>query len=263
MIRRCVCQGQQVTPGQGPDNPGRCSLGPTRPILLLTRPAAQSARFADECEVEADVIISPILEIVPCEVRVDLGKFGGLIFTSENGVQAGKGHDLAGRKVFAVGRRTAEVARAAGADVTSADGDAEALIALILATRPESPLLHLRGAHARGEIAARLADAGIPTEEQVIYEQVARPLTDEAMAALGGERPVVLPLFSPRSATLLCDALPERTAPLFVVAMSPAVAEAWTGPEPKTMEIAETPDAGAMCRAVARADAAARHLVTR
>ena len=42
----------------------------------------------------------------------------------------------------------------------------------------------------------------------IVYDQQAVPLTNEAGALLAGTAPVILPLFSPRSARLVADAGP-------------------------------------------------------
>ncbi|MFD1807862.1 uroporphyrinogen-III synthase [Gemmobacter lanyuensis] len=83
-----------------------------------------------------------------------------------------------------MGARTAAEAQALGLEAQSADGDAEALVRLILSDAPPPPLLHLHGAETRGEIAQRLNSAGLETFSQVIYCQKPQPLADPAIAAL-------------------------------------------------------------------------------
>jgi uroporphyrinogen-III synthase len=70
-----------------------------------------------------------------------------------------------------------------------------------------------------------------------------------ARAALAGTRPVIAPLFSPRSAQLFAAIDGALTAPaLHLVAISPACAAAL--PPPLSATIAETPDSGGMLRAL-------------
>ena len=107
------------------------------------------------------------------------------------------------------------------------------------------PLLHLRGEHARGDVAKRLSHRGIETSELITYRQVAHPLADEARQAIEGDEPAVLPLFSPRSARLVGSAA-RPSAALHVIAMSPAVAEAWREATGATAETCEAPTAEAM-----------------
>jgi uroporphyrinogen-III synthase len=84
----------------------------------------------------------------------------------------------------------------------------------------------------------------------VVYDQRAVPLTNEARRLLAGDRAVVVPLFSPRSADLLLAQGPFA-APLRVAALSPAVAARAEGLCPERMVVAERPDGVAMMDAVA------------
>lgn len=208
-----------------------------QPRILLTRPQAQSLRFAESLGLPC--LISPLM--APRFLTPVVPPHAAVILTSETGAEAAA-RLVAPTFAFCVGDRTASTARSLGFQASSAAGDAEALIAHILAA-PVSPLLHLRGREARGEIAARLTSAGVPTAEAVAYAQEEQPLSPEALAALHGTAPLILPLFSPRSATLLARVVPR--APLTVVAMSAAVAEAARGLDPDPL-IATRPDAAAM-----------------
>ncbi|MHA7874873.1 uroporphyrinogen-III synthase [Roseivivax sp.] len=225
------------------------------PILLLTRPDRASRGFLEALASDGlrpgAVVISPLIEIVPEGALPDMAGIAGLIFTSAHGVEA---YQRAGGphrpNCFAVGSATAEAARAIGLHPATAEGDAEALIALIQATSPEGPLLHLRGRHARGDIAARLTEGGIETREAVLYDQRRAGLSPEAQAALGGTAPVVAPLFSPRTADLLAASGPFA-APLYVAAMSGAVAERLKGLPRAELVTAAQPNGTAMRKALA------------
>lgn len=225
------------------------------PILLLTRPLPEAERFAREVTarltLRPDVILSPLLEIVPLEVEAPPGMVG-LILTSANGAQAAARIGLPrGLPAWCVGARTAAAAAVAGFVARPGGGAADALVSRVLAEWPAGPLLHLRGRHARGDVAARLNAGGIETVEQVIYEQRAHPLSAAAMAALQGTVTVIAPVFSPRSAALLAMAGPAR-APLVIAAISLAAAEA-VGPLGATRtDIAEHPDGAAMATLTCR-----------
>ena len=150
---------------------------------------------------------------------------------------------------WVVGKRTAAAARRAGHDVRHVAADADTLVEHLRAARPPGPLIHLRGDHARGDVAGRLARAGLDAGERVVYRQDAVPLTDAALALLGGSDPVILPLFSPRSAALVAARSGRPAAPCRIVALSPAVAAAWPhGGEPV---IAREKSAAGMVAAVA------------
>ncbi|SEQ86074.1 uroporphyrinogen-III synthase [Thalassovita taeanensis] len=226
--------------------------------ILLTRPEEDAARFAEAVRARLGagvrIILSPVMRIVQ---GGDVPDAERLIFTSRHAVTAaGPGR---GRRCYAVGEATGRAAQAAGFDVISAGGDAEALIRRILADGEVGPLLHLRGEHALGEIAGRLTAAGCETHEAVVYRQVETPLSEQAKMALKGENPVIVPLFSPRSARLF-GAGHLGHAPVLVAAMSEQVAGALAGVPLAGLEVARTPDAEAMLDAVERLMAAATRL---
>ena len=130
--------------------------------LLVTRPESDNARTATALRADGhEVVLAPLLHIeaVP---NADLGAppWSAILITSANGARALAGHTRRGElmtlPVLAVGRSSAEAARAAGfTDVASADGDAEDLAKLagqrFGGTR--SPLLYLAGEDRSGELA--------------------------------------------------------------------------------------------------------------
>jgi uroporphyrinogen-III synthase len=197
------------------------------PRLLLTRPDGAARRFLADCEAAAGAplpaILSPVMEIRPVEVHL-AQRPAALILTSENGASRAGQLKLAPLDAWCVGPRTTAVARARGFSARDAGPDAEALLRALLLERPPGLLLHLRGIHARGDLARRLRDNGLEVTEAVAYRQDAQFPTSEARAALDGAGPLVVPLFSPRSAALLAAWGPR--APLHVLAMSDAIAEA-------------------------------------
>lgn len=236
------------------------------PPILLTRPAAQAARFADLLRQrlgETVVVTSPLL--APEFLVPDLPEMPvrGLIFTSETGVEGflrlPDAASLAQVPVWCVGDQTARVAREAGLAARSASGDAAALLAAIIAAGDKGPLLHLCGQDTRGDLAARLTGAGISTTVATVYAQQPQPLTPAALALLRGSTPVVVPLFSPRTAAVFAAAAGTIAplAPLWIAAFSPAVAGAVPQQISTRLRISATPDAAAMVNAVVALIAAA------
>ncbi|SLN30384.1 uroporphyrinogen-III synthase [Roseisalinus antarcticus] len=219
------------------------------PILLLTRPSAASLRFgADVVDLvgrPVPRILSPLLGIVPLGVSLP-AQIGGLVLTSAQGAEAAARLGVAaGTPAWCVGDRTAEAATEGGFDAASAGGDADALYARLIGAAPPLPLLHLRGRHSRGDLAARLTAAGLETVERVAYDQIAVPPTPEAQAALAGTAPVVVPLFSPRTAEIFADAGPFA-ASIHAICISRAAAEALSGLICAQCVIADRPDGAAM-----------------
>lgn len=222
------------------------------PILVITRPMPAARAFLAEVARcvpgGVDALISPLMAIEPVLTELPEDPFHGVVFTSANGVAQAARLNLPTLPAFCVGERTAETASAAGFAATSASGDADSLVEMILSLRPPGPLLHLRGAHARGDIAARLSAAGLPCSDVIVYQQTESALTDAATVALHADRPVVLPLFSPRTVSILAKNAPF-SAPLHVVAISAAVADAARALAPASLQIAAQPDGAAMVSA--------------
>ena len=224
-------------------------------MILLTRPQAQSERFAAALRQEMpglEVVIAPLMAAKFLLPEVVLRNWRALILTSETGAEAAGRMAAAGtvlpKLAYCVGDRTAFAARESGFSATSAQGDAAALVDDLVRRNAVGPLLHLRGKAARGDVAARLTSVGIEAESLVCYEQASLQGDPSMTAALHQTRAVVIPLFSPRSAELFCDqvALVGRSAPLWVVAMSEAVVDAVLPLRPDRTAIARRPDAAAM-----------------
>ena len=210
------------------------------PILLLTRPEPASRRFAAGLgHLGVEVLIAPVLSIRP--VAHDAGRLAaarGLVFTSVNAVPAaGPGR---GRPAICVGPATAEAARAAGFDVTEGPGDAVRMLPLLDGLG--EGWLHPHGAHV-----AKV----LPVPGMVVYDQLPEPLNAAAQSALAGPVPVILPLFSPRSARILSDQAVGARAPLWLAPISPAARDAWQGPAARIAP-APTPDAEGVLWAVER-----------
>lgn len=222
--------------------------------VLLTRPSAQGDRFAVDLAAKfpLQIVKSPLIAPHFLMPELPAMDWTGVIFTSETAVQAAGRLFAAGRprpaRAWCVGARTAHVARQAGFDAISADGDAAALIALILA-QGQGPLLHLRGQDSRGDVAKTLSDQGITTHAAVVYDMQPQPLTDGAIAVLAGTTPVILPLFSPRTAELFLRQ-PRASAPLWVAAISETVAKVVKPLAPERLVTAQSPNADAMLDAV-------------
>lgn len=241
-------------------NDARGELRGEAGTVLLTRPRAQSEAFATiltQRFAQLDIVIAPLIEIVPMGDPGDLGDLGevaGVIFSSMNAVaHAGPGRDL---PAYCVGAQTTDAARAAGFAAICEGRTADELVAALTASRPAGPLLHLHGRHQRGDIAGRLAQAGLTVRGRVIYDQAAVPPGTAFQTALA-RRPLIAPLFSPRTATLFAEAsgthwgnaVPDR---VHLIALSAAVAEALPPEWRDGTDIAPTPDRGGMLDGIAR-----------
>jgi uroporphyrinogen-III synthase len=226
-------------------------------VLIVTRPAPAAARFVADVTAALGAplrnVIHPVLRFAPVAAALPDGPLAALIFGSEQAVGAARELGPApGLRAYCVGDRTAQVARSAGFDAISAQGDADDLVALIIATAPQGPLCHIRGRHSRGAICARLNAAGLTCTEVVAYDQTAVPPDSGLRALLAAADPVILPLFSPRSAEILAPAL-NGGAPLHIVAMSDAVAAALGDLPVASLRIVRRPDHASMVAATGEA----------
>lgn len=217
------------------------------PILLLTRPKAQSLAFYQRlCQALGAPprhLIAPLSVIVPCPANIP--ESGDLILTSGRAVELAG--DLTHRRAYCVGFATAELARQKGAEAISADGDVEALLALLLA-KAKRPLTHLRGEDSAGNLVARLRAAGLQAEERVLYRAERLPLSEAAKDLLRSGETVLAPVFSPRAARFLAEDAPRL--PDELIAISAAAAAPFSGHP--AVEVVDSPDGDAMLRAVLR-----------
>ena len=227
------------------------------PTLCLTRPLLQSQRFAAQCRDRLgplpDIVISPILRIAFLPVP-DLTKYSGVIFTSENGARAVRDNSNP-IPAYCVGAHTAEIAKLAGFVAYSAGGDVRQLSEMIRRANPNGQILHLRGRHQTGNLVAELQGAGIDADAHIAYEQHEQRLSDAALTLLRGANPVILPLFSVRSAKLVLTQVGPMTESVRVVAISDTVAAACSG-RVHDVSIAQSPDVDGMLAEISRRMAA-------
>ena len=101
----------------------------------------------------------------------------------------------------------------------------------------------------------------MPTQEVEVYRQSPLPLTQAAIEILNGKMPVVLPLFSPRSARLIAEMGPFL-APIHAVAISADTAQGVDALALKTCVIAGSPDAKSMIATIRQTLDAACRIVT-
>lgn len=219
---------------------------PMPPLLLLTRPEGPSRRFAAEAAVlpPHEVLIAPLTEVValPFDRRVFDGA-EGVILTSANAVPMLP--RLPGLPAWCVGAATAKAAQAAGFAARNGGGDAAALLRVLEREGPKGTLVYAHGADIARDLAAELPGL----RAVAVYDARARDPGPKVQAALAGSRPVIAPLFSPRSAQLFAALPGALTAPaLHLVAISPACAAAL--PAPLAAIVADTPDSGGMLRAI-------------
>lgn len=223
------------------------------PTLLMTRPRVQGERFLNQVRSRVNVpaVIAPILDIVLEDVSGQADSTDTFIFSSENAVRAYAQSGLYGpTKAFCVGKRTARAAAELGLDAVSADGNVEMLEATIKKARPKGKLIYLAGKHVRGSLELNLTMDGFDVKKIVCYNQVAQKIDLGAMHVLNQAGRVIVPIFSPRSADLLSDALAQTSAELDLIFMSDAVDQAWRGPPGAYEKTVSEPTGVAMLNAI-------------
>lgn len=222
-----------------------------KPALLLTRPRDSAERFAARLSKSAlqdvSICISPLLEIDKCGEAPDVSRYDGAIFTSARALDFAP--TLSNGIAFCVGAQTAKAVKAAGWQVEMVAQTADELVARMQGAKVTGRFVHLAGEHRRGQIAQRLTQAGMQVDVFTLYTQHLRPLSQDAQRILAGEVPVIVPLFSPRTAAQFVDQAQDLRR-VAVAAISPSVAEVFQGKLPKALHIAKAPTGEEMVRTV-------------
>ncbi|MGT2481884.1 uroporphyrinogen-III synthase [Methylobacterium oryzae CBMB20] len=151
-------------------------------------------------------LVEPVLAVRPTAAAPPAGPFAALLLTSASAIPAARDAPaLRGLPIFAVGARTAALARAAGlGPVREGPGDAAGLAALVAATlTPGTALLHAAGAERKPEPAATLSAAGFRVTAFVAYRAEAlRHLPPAVGRELAGNRLEAALHYSRRSAAV-------------------------------------------------------------
>jgi uroporphyrinogen-III synthase len=230
--------------------------------VVLTRPQDDSERTATAlCAKGHDVLIAPLLRVEPVDVRLTAA-WGGIVITSANAVAAiasSPARDgLIKLPLYAVGKRTADAARAAGfTDIVTAGGDVRDLLRNVVARRADDkgPLLYLAGEDRSGDLIGDLAVHGIAAEMAVVYRAVTAPFSPALIDMLkAGEADAVLH-FSRRSAeSYLAGAKAAQVAePALAVAhycLSAPIAALLQAAGAGRIAVAKRPDEAAMIELV-------------
>ena len=220
------------------------------PLILITRPVDAAKTFAAAVQAElgsgADICIAPLLDIQLLPDLPDLSRYPTLIFTSAHAVasfaRATTARDF---KCYTVGSATAEKAAECGLSPIIGPGTGRDLAERIVGDAPATPCLHLRGDHIAFDIAKYLNSAGLDTEDATVYRQLPVPLPDAALTRIMQADAVIAPVFSPRSAQLLLDAVPKGSN-LHVAAISGAAAGVFAPDDAIRIEVAQSPDRQSM-----------------
>ena len=238
-----------------PHNP-EGPLEPDRPTLLLTRPQAQSQRFAVDFRArfgdDWPILFAPLTQLKFHDALIDRQGIGDIAFTSQNGVagfnRLTKDRNL---RAWCVGDKTADAARVAGYDTATGPGTAKGLVDRIIADGAVRRILYPRADDIAFDMSKYLKTAGIETVEAIVYSQMPCPPTTDAAALLVGKAPVLLPFFSRRAVDIFRQNYPETRAPILVAAISATVADATDQMAKAACIVARYPDSDHMLAALA------------
>jgi uroporphyrinogen-III synthase len=128
--------------------------------LLVTRPEPDCLRTAEALRSRGhDALVSPMLRMEPLNPEIPDRHYRGVVLTSANAARAVAAHlraNIFTLPVLAVGKHTADAARAAGfRDVRSSDGDSSDLLRLLKneAAIGGAPYLYLAGEERAADLA--------------------------------------------------------------------------------------------------------------
>ncbi|MFV0474637.1 MAG: uroporphyrinogen-III synthase [Pikeienuella sp.] len=231
----------------------RAGGGGAAPLILLTRPRAQSEAFAERVAAAGwRALIWPVIEIRDLlEAAPDAPPGAAFVFTSARAVESLTRFGPPPARAYCVGPATATAARRAGfIEVIEAGGDARSLIARLKADRPAA-LIHLRGRHVAADLVAALRVEGINVTEKIAYEaRPAGPPDPETLRAVEEGGAAAAAFFSPRSARLFAEAAPMAWRPRFAemraLAISAAAAAALSPLGFGRVEVASAPNSDAI-----------------
>ena len=216
-------------------------------ILLLTRPLGGNERFCLKIKhllYSCEILDNPIqrIDFLPSLSKVN--KNSVLIFTSANGLRAAKKHNLINKKCFVVGANTKKIAVSFGYDVLGFSKDQENLLKLIKSKKPTESMVHIRGKYTVGNLCDALKRNQFSCLDIIGYNQEPLKIKKQNLQKIHSGRPVILPIFSSRSAELLQSNL-DLTG-FNVIAISEAVAKIVTGVELGELVISKKPDLNSM-----------------
>ena len=216
-------------------------------ILLLTRPLDGNERFCLKIKhllYSCEILDNPIQKIDFLPSLSEVNKNSVLIFTSANGLRAAKKNNLSNKKCFVVGANTKKIAVSFGYDVLGVSKDQENLLKLIKSKKPTESMVHIRGKHTVGNLCDALKRNQFSCLDIIGYNQEPLKIKKQNLQKIQSGRPVILPIFSSRSAKLLQSNL-DLTG-FNVIAISEAVAKIVTGVELGELLVSKKPDLNSM-----------------
>ena len=229
-------------------------MGEKGRLIAVTRPQPDADLFARQLNAaNLPPLVAPLIDI-DFETNVKIKGASAIAVTSANGVRAlSRVTSNRSLPVYAVGPASADAARAAGFAVAAvAQSSVESLAGVIAKGGERGPVLHVTGSHQAGDLVSALGQAGISAFAQQLYRaQAVRPMPAALRGGLDEGRVDAVTLFSPRTARLFRalveeERLTDRLAPVRLICLSDAVADALSGLAACAIIAAGQPDARAI-----------------
>ncbi|CUH79748.1 uroporphyrinogen-III synthase [Tritonibacter multivorans] len=217
--------------------------------LLMTRPTEGNTRFLallpEALKAQFNVVESPLIQIASTGEKPALQDTDQVIFTSQNGVEVASVSTSMRRPALCIGPQTTQRACELGWDAKMAGENSGEFLRTLLKMPAVGRLLHLRGTHSRGAIAQTLRQGGIDCREQVVYSQDLLEFSATANRLIKSDIPLIVTLFSPRTARHFAQIMPHRQH-LTLIVLSDAVAEPLRRLQCEALHVSKTPNAPAM-----------------
>jgi uroporphyrinogen-III synthase len=191
-------------------------------------------------------VVSPVLEARPvADAIIDLMGVDALAFTSGHAIEAfARLREARDLPTFTVGEASAAIARAAGfQSVASADGDVEALAALIAEAEPRpARVLHPTAAEPAADLVALLAERGVAAAAVVVYATASTDMIPD-LAQIDA-----ILIHSPKAARAVAAHLAHSPAAarLDLYAISEAAAAPVRGLGARSIHVADRPTEAAL-----------------
>jgi uroporphyrinogen-III synthase len=226
--------------------------------VLVTRPEPGASRTASRlAKAGFEPLVLPLTEIRPLTARPIPADFDAVAVTSANALRHAPPalvESIRGKPLFAIGDRTASLARDAGfATVFEGNGDATGLAGLVAAQlTARSRVLYLCGRVRRPDFEVALLEAGLAVDALETYDTAAVAHPVEHVVSIFDGKPVeAAVVMSARTAEVLSSlvltgALAQLFADTRYFCISGRVAAALTGIDPGHISISGTPDEDAL-----------------
>ena len=179
-------------------------------LLVLTRPYNQSLSFSEALTssgvASEDIIIDPILRIEPVTPIKKLKHFKSIILTSSNALKHLPPYLVGSRlPAFCAGNSTTEAAISHGFLAKCLGETATELCNALLQSPLPGPVAYLCGDYITLDFEELYRGSKLSVENIICYRQISGKLRMDTIKVLNDNKGSIVPVFSQRSARLLCE----------------------------------------------------------